>query len=399
MKGSVNLTERSLKVLDTNKTFFGKLSNTLSKLLVPTRIGINGLVITLKRNNLLKTYEAYINLPDNIEKQKKDTVSEKYEEAYSLYLEAIDRHIMDTIYKKVKSGIASEFEGNAMAQYYEIINLKNSDYNEYKYRKQKYLIDIDYESLKVSDKSKLLNRYEGFYISKMDTFYKAILKNYSVSLAGTTNKQKVDKDRLFNNIFTTIDEYIKNIISLKIKNDSQNSFDKIQKDYEEYEKFDTGKLKQKEEIEKKIIMLNISRVVFTHSLPLVASEKCYERLIYESRLAIINEENYKIKEELYLLMLDLLKIYDEKLLSTKIYWEDLKEKENFKTFWNLFTTKKDEQEKEIMLLSREVSLIDTKENDEFIDLVKYYKDKLVKFGSMRAVKNSCKTYKNCRKIK
>ena len=268
-----------------------------------------------------------------------------------------------------------------------------------KYRKQKYLIDIDYESLKVSDKSKLLNRYEGFYISKMDTFYKAILKNYSVSLAGTTNKQNVDKDRLFNNIFTTIDEYIKNIISLKIKNDSQNSFDKIQKDYEEYEKFDTGKLKQKEEIEKKIIMLNISRVVFTHSLPLVASEKCYERLIYESRLAIINEENYKIKEELYLLMLDLLKIYDEKLLSTKIYWEDLKEKENFKTFWNLFTTKKDEQEKEIMLLSREVSLIDTKENDEFIDLVKYYKDKLVKFGSMRAVKNSCKTYKNCRKIK
>ena len=393
------MTERSLKVLDTNKTFFGKLSNTLSKLLVPTRIGINGLVITLKRNNLLKTYEAYINLPDNIEKQKKDTVSEKYEEAYSLYLEAIDRHIMDTIYKKVKSGIASEFEGNAMAQYYEIINLKNSDYNEYKYRKQKYLIDIDYESLKVSDKSKLLNRYEGFYISKMDTFYKAILKNYSVSLAGTTNKQNVDKDRLFNNIFTTIDEYIKNIISLKIKNDSQNSFDKIQKDYEEYEKFDTGKLKQKEEIEKKIIMLNISRVVFTHSLPLVASEKCYERLIYESRLAIINEENYKIKEELYLLMLDLLKIYDEKLLSTKIYWEDLKEKENFKTFWNLFTTKKDEQEKEIMLLSREVSLIDTKENDEFIDLVKYYKDKLVKFGSMRAVKNSCKTYKNCRKIK
>ena len=70
MKGSVNLTERSLKVLDTNKTFFGKLSNTLSKLLVPTRIGINGLVITLKRNNLLKTYEAYINLQDNIEKQK-----------------------------------------------------------------------------------------------------------------------------------------------------------------------------------------------------------------------------------------------------------------------------------------------------------------------------------------
>ena len=40
--------ERSLKVIDTNKTFFGKLTNTLSKILIPTKIGINGLVINMK---------------------------------------------------------------------------------------------------------------------------------------------------------------------------------------------------------------------------------------------------------------------------------------------------------------------------------------------------------------
>ena len=149
------MAERSLKVLDTNKTFFGKISNTLSKLLVPTKIGINGFVITLKRNNLLKSYENYTNLPNHIEDSKKESLLNKYEEAYSLYLEAIDKHIMDTVYKKVKAGSASEFEKTAMSDYYLITNLKNTDYNEYKYRKQKYLIELDYESLKVSDKTKI----------------------------------------------------------------------------------------------------------------------------------------------------------------------------------------------------------------------------------------------------
>ena len=91
------MAERSLKVLDTNKTFFGKISNTLSKLLVPTKIGINGFVITLKRNNLLKSYENYTNLPNHIEDSKKESLLNKYEEAYSLYLEAIDKQIMDTV--------------------------------------------------------------------------------------------------------------------------------------------------------------------------------------------------------------------------------------------------------------------------------------------------------------
>ena len=146
-------------------------------------------------------------------------------------------------------------------------------------------------------------------------------------------------------------------------------------------------------------MLNISRIIFTHSLPLVASEKCYERLVYETRIAIINAPNEKRKEQLYLLMIDLLKIYYEKLLSTKIYWENLKEKETFKAFWNLFQKKNSDIDKEMILIKREVSLIDTKKNEELLDLVKYYKEKLVKHGKMREIKNSCTTYKRYKKVK
>lgn len=391
------MAERSLKVLDTNKTFFGKISNTLSKLLVPTKIGINGFVITLKRNNLLKSYENYTNLPNHIEDSKKESLLNKYEEAYSLYLEAIDKHIMDTVYKKVKVGSASEFEKTAMSDYYLITNLKNTDYNEYKYRKQKYLIELDYESLKVSDKTKILNRYNGFYLSKMDVFYKGILKNYSVSLAESTKKAESDKNKVFYNIFTTLDEYMKNIMPLKFEADKKGSYNKIKDDYDNYERFEVGKLSEKDEIEKKILLLNMSRVVFTHSLPLVAAEQCYEKLIEDSRESIINASNDKRKEEVYTLLLDILDEYDKKLLSTKIYWEDLTEREKFKTFWELYSKKESDKDKEILLIRRELSIVNSKEGKD--KLVKFYKDKLVKFGVMRSIKNSAKTYLSCKKLK
>ena len=392
------MAERSLKVLDTNKTFFGKISNTLSKLLVPTKIGINGFVITLKRNNLLKSYENYNNLPNHIEEAKKEAVSDKYEEAYSLYLEAIDKHIMDTVYKKVKTDTASDFEKTAMSQYYMITNLKNTDYTEYKYRKQKYLIELDYESLKVSDKSKVLNRYNSFYISKMDVFYKGILKNYSVALAETTKRAEAGKNKVFYNIFTTLDEYMKNIMPLKFETDEKGTYDKIKSDYENYERFEVGKLSEKEELEKKVLLLNMSRIVFTHSLPLVASEKCYEKLIEDARLSIVNAQNEKRREEVYTLLLDILEEYAEKLLSTKIYWEDLTEREKFKTFWEIFSKKESDKEKEILLLKREISMLDSKD-DLMADLIKFYKCKLVKYGVMRQLRNAGKTYMSCKRVK
>ena len=51
--------ERSLKVLNPNTTFFGKISSTLGRLLIPTRLGINGILISMKRNNVIKYYEIY----------------------------------------------------------------------------------------------------------------------------------------------------------------------------------------------------------------------------------------------------------------------------------------------------------------------------------------------------
>ena len=54
----------------------------------------------------------------------------------------------------------------------------------------------------------------------------------------------------------------------------------------EYEKADiylAGKLDKRDEIEKKMHLLAISRKLFTHSLPLVVAEQCYEKLLEETR--------------------------------------------------------------------------------------------------------------------
>ena len=84
--------EKSLRVYS-DKKFFTKITNTITKLLIPTKIGINGMLISIKRNNVLKAYEAYQEaLQESSENQSQ--LEKKYEDVYSLYLEAIDKHMM-----------------------------------------------------------------------------------------------------------------------------------------------------------------------------------------------------------------------------------------------------------------------------------------------------------------
>ena len=194
--------EKSLKITGANKTFFNKLTRTLNKILIPTKVGINGFLISTKRNNLLKAFEHYIN--EDYEIDQKDEYEKKYEEAYTLYLEALDKHVMDSIYKKVKNNTASEFEKNALSRYYGVISLKENEYVEYKFRKQKYLIELDNENVGLTGKEKLMERYNKFYISKMDALYKAILKNYSIKVADTTNSYDSSKEWIYTKIFYTL---------------------------------------------------------------------------------------------------------------------------------------------------------------------------------------------------
>ena len=388
--------ERSIKVVDSNKTFFGKIGKTLSKIIVPTKIGINGFVISLKRNNLLKAYEASKQKVENEEKKK--NIDLKYQESYSLYLEAIDKYIMDSVYKKVKTGVASEFEREAMGNYYKVTTLKEKEYIEYKYQKQKYLIDLDYESLKINAKEKLLNRYKVFYINQMDSFYKGILKNYSVKLAESSKKHP--NIEVYDKIFNLLDEYRRKILYLKLEDKQNGIEEKISTELQRVEQFEIGELDAKDHVEKNMLLLGMSRQLFTHSLPLVAAEQCYNKLLQDARGLIIKCKDEKIKMECYNLLLDLLEVYNIKLLSGKVYWEKTEEKEKYKKFLEQYEKSETAKAREILFLKREISCLpSTIENEEIIE---FYKKRLLSFGAIKKIKNRVKNGKNyvrSRKIK
>ena len=392
--------ERGLRVLETDKTFFKKITNTIGKLLIPTRVGFNSVMISIKRNNVIKAY--LYDDEDNDETSRK-----KYEDTYSLYLESIDKYIMDSVYKKVKNNTASEFERNALADYYEVTHLKETEYLEYKYRKQKYLIDLDYETVKTQNKEKLLNKYEKFYAAKMDTLYKGLLKHYSVQLAD--NLVAKDREEIYNKIFNTLEDYIGLILPIKIKNDNNDTYKEIMDEYEKFEGLTIGKLDQKELIEKKAILLGISRQLFTHSLPLIVAEQCYIKLLKETRDLIVDTRIEQKKKSAYKLLIDLIEDYNMRLLSTKIYWDKPAERDYYKKFWNEYkslqsikeTNPEDyEEQKEVLFIRNDLKkLCEARNVLRYEKIIKFYKEKLVSMGAMRNIKNSCKTFGNYTKQK
>ena len=376
--------ERSLKVIEKDTTFLNKISTTLTKLLIPTKLGLNNMMINIKRSAVIKTYEQIKQAEEEGLSDKIEGLEKRHEESYSLYLEAIDKYIMDSIYKKVKNDTATLFERNALSEYYNVVHLKEKEYLEYKYRKQKFLLNLDYESLTSTGKDKILSKYTPIYLSKMDVIYKGILKNYSVKLTDGLKATRLNQVDIYKNIFSILEDYIKNILPIKIKVNGEEKYKKILDDYEEYEKYAVGKLDEREFLEKNMILLGLSRTLFTHSLPLVAAEQCYNKLLRDTRNLIVRSSNLDKKEDAYQMLLKLIEDYNVKLLSTKVYWNNIEERESYKKFWDAYSKTTSQEKKEILSLKRELS--DTAlEYEKYNKVRNFYKNKLCELGAMKRI--------------
>ena len=394
--------ERSLRITGADKNFFNKITTTLTKILTPTKIGLNSMLISIRRNSLLKAFEIY----QEEEEDYREAEEEKYKAAYENYLEALDKYVMDSIYKKVKNDTASEFEKNALAKYYEVITLKENEYVEYKHRKQKYLIDLDYESVKVSGKEKLIKRFENFYAYRMEVLFKGILKNYSIKLADTTSVYDSTKDWIYLKIFSTLEDYVENILPLKLQNEEENK--KLAKEYEKYEKFTIGKLDSRDNIEKNIVLLGISRFLFTHSLPLIVAEQCYEKLLKDTRMLLQDTKIAAKRERVYATLINLIEDYNVKLLSKKVYWEKPQDRDEYKEFWSKYKqiSKLKEtnfveyvKQKEILFIKDDLKKLNKYGKIDYSKIKIYYKRKLIDYNAMKTLKNSFKSNGKYIKVK
>ena len=382
--------ERSLRIYDSEKTFFSKITNTINKLFIPTRIGINGMLISIKRNNILKSYD---NLQEAKDQEKKEVLSKKLDDTYALYLEAIDKYIMDSIYKKVRNDVATEFEKEALSQYYVVTHLKETNYTEYKYRKQLYLIGLDYQNV-LTEKEKLVERYKRFYCTETESLYKGLLKHYSIRLAD--NITDAEKQDVYDKIFKVLEEYISNILPIKFEVEQNETYKDILDEFDNFDRFSVGKLDQNDVIEKNLILLGLSRKLFTHSLPLVVAEQCYIKLLKDARSLIVDTKVLRKQEKAYSLLIRIIEEYNVKLLSTKIYWEKPAQREEYKKFWDKY--KKVEElkdkdydeyvkQKEILFIRSDLEKVSTNEN-KYYKIIAFYKHKLVELGVMRNLRNS-----------
>ena len=385
--------ERSLKIYNSEKTFFSKITNTISRLLIPTKIGLNSIIISIKRNNVLKAYEA-LNSTEN--EEKKEALNKKMDDTYALYLESIDKHIMDSIYKKVRNETASEFEKEALSQYYMITHLKETGYTEYKYKKQIYLIGLDYQTV-LNEKNKMLTRYKKFYSKQSELLYKGLLKHYSIRLAD--NLSDGEKQEIYDKIFRTLEEYITNILPIKFEIEQKDTYKEILDEFDNFDRFTVGKLDQNDVIEKNMILLGLSRKLFTHSLPLVVAEQCYIKLLKDLRNIMVTTKIKKKSQDAYNLLIELIEDYNVRLLSTKIYWDKPSEREEYKEFWNNYKKiqkikdedfDRYEEEKQALFIKADLKKL-SKAKRNYNKIIKFYKKKLVELGKMKELSNTCTT--------
>ena len=210
-------------------------------------------------------------------------------------------------------------------------------------------------------------------------------------MADSTNIYDSSKDTIYTKIFSTLEDYIKNILPQKL---TDSKYASIVNEYEKYERFSVGKLDQRDNIEKNMILLGISRNLFTHSLPLVVAEQCYMKLLKDARCLVQDTKIAAKREKAYEMVLTLIEDYNVKLLSTKVYWENAKERDEFKKFYDKY--KKIEalkesdyieyiKQKEILFIKDELKKI-SKEKTDYSRLEKYYKRRLVDYGVMKEIK-------------
>lgn len=370
--------QRSLRVVETDKTFFAKISNTISKILIPTRVGLNGIMITLKRNNLLKSYNNY-------ENNKTEENLKKYEDNYALYLESIDKYIMDSLYKKVKANAATSFEKEAISKYYFVVSLKKKDYLEYKYKKQEYLLRIDYETVSTIKNKKTVSNYQRFYVEKMDALYKGLLKRYSVEIADSAHS---DNEEAYDRVFKTLENYITEVLPIKIEQGNEIA----KEEYEQYMHTTIGKLDERDKILQKIVLLGLSRKLFIHSLPLAATEKCYIYILKKAREVIAESKNKTKMDKAYETLFDVIEDYNVKILSSKVYWEKPTEREKYKKFWAKYEKVKDNsKKKQILFLKEDIKKLNANRK-KYEKIIALHKKKLTDMGAIKTIRSNIKTY-------
>ena len=83
------------------------------------------------------------------------------------------------------------------------------------------------------------------YINKIDLLFKSLLKHYSVKLQDTGKQVSGETIEVYKKIFSTLEDYIRDILPIKLKIENKEKYSEVIAGYEQYESFSVGKLDEK----------------------------------------------------------------------------------------------------------------------------------------------------------
>ena len=117
----------------------------MNKILYSPSGSFFNIAINSKRNAVVKNFLLSENFEKASSEKKRNQMMSKYEKVYDSYLAMLESYITETIYNKSKKKVSSIKENKVLSSYYEVINLKSTDFVEYKYRRQTLLLEMDWD--------------------------------------------------------------------------------------------------------------------------------------------------------------------------------------------------------------------------------------------------------------
>lgn len=385
------MAELQLKVVkNSDNGVFGKAINNFNKVLYSSGGGFFNIYMNSKRNNLLKAYSNSEDLRKQGKESKQKQVNEKYEKAFENYLNALERYITETVYKKVKKKVSNIKENNLLSEYYEINSLKGVEYSEYRYRLQLMLLYMDFETIITTKSDAFISKYKKFYTAVVGGVYKSIMRHYAVQITNTTE----DKQKVFSKIYNLTEDYIKNFLPYVEQTENTKLWIDAYKNY--VQNIDGFARKDFNDIKRELNLLELTRKIFAYSLPTVAAEECYLNIIQKSRLIITNTYIAADKFETYNLLLDTIESYNYNVLSQKTVWDNDDEKEQYQSFWNQFLEYKkleridyDEYKRlrEVHFITQEIKKIKKLDKNN-THLLSYYRERMRQQKGLRYFKNT-----------
>ena len=114
------------------------------------------------------------------------------------------------------------------------------------------------------------------------------------------------------------------------------------------------------------------------------------------------------REKVYATLINLIEEFNTKLLSKKVYWDNPKQRDEYKKFWNKYkeiSKLKNKnfveyvKQKEILFLKDDLKKLDNYGKLDYSKVKTYYRRKLIDYGAIRPIKNSCKSEGKYIKVK